>query len=366
MQNRRQFIKNSAYASATLVTSTLGVQCIGNTTAKEKLGVALVGLGNYATNQLAPALQETSHCELVAIVTGTPDKVSIREQQYNITKANIYNYENFDRIKENPSIDIVYVVLPNGMHGEFTIRAAKAGKHVICEKPMEVSLEKAEAMVNACREAGKLLQIGYRLRYNPFHKELMRLGQEKIKGPVKMINTEFSFYGINGDNWRFTDPTLSGGGPLMDIGIYSIEAVCYTLGELPQTISAQSYKTVMDKLPQMEETIFWQMEFPSGAAANCSSSYVGRANFIRVSAEKGTFAVEPAFGYDGLKGMVNGEPMGFENTNQQAAQMDAFAQNIKEGTKVIASGEVGLIDMKIIETIYKAAKTGKKERINWS
>ena len=366
MQSRRTFIKNTAYGGAALATSALGVQCLANTTNKEKLGVALVGLGNYATNQLAPALQETKHCELIGVVTGTKEKERIWSQKYNIPQSNIYSYETFDELRKNPAIDIVYIVLPNAMHGEFTIRAAEAGKHVICEKPMEVSSEKAEAMVNACREANRLLQIGYRLRYNPFHQELMRLGQEKVHGPVKVINTEFSFYGINNDNWRFTDPELSGGGPLMDIGIYSIEAVCYTLGELPNAITAQSYKTVLDKLPQMEETIFWQMEFPSGAIANCSSSYVGRANFIRVGAEKGSFKVEPAFGYGGLEGMVQNDPMQFENGNQQALQMDAFALNIKDGTAVIASGEIGVIDMKIIETIYKAAETGKKEKLEWS
>ena len=366
MPTRRKFMKNAALGTAALATSTLGVQCLANTNTKEKLGIALVGLGNYATNQIAPALQETEHCELVGIVTGTPEKEKTWAQKYNIPSSNIYNYENFDEIKNNPAIDIVYIVLPNAMHGEFTIRGAKAGKHVICEKPMEVSVAKAEEMVRVCEQEGRLLQIGYRCRYNPFHKELMRLGQDEVHGAVKMINSEFSFYGVNNDNWRFTDASLSGGGPLMDIGIYSIEAACYAVGALPHSITAQSFKTFQDKLPGMEETIFWQMEFPGGAVANCSSSYVGRSNYIRVAAEKGSFEIEPAFSYGGITGSVKGKAMPFEATNQQAVQMDAFALNIKNGTSIIASGQVGVDDMKIIQAIYQAAKTGEKQHLTWS
>lgn len=364
--NRRRFIKQAAIGAAALSATGLTTQCFGQEGAAKKLGVALVGLGNYATNQLAPALQETEHCKLVAIVTGTPEKEKTWADQYNIPSTHIYNYENFDQIKDNPDVDVVYVVLPNAMHGEFTIRAAQAGKHVICEKPMEVSAAKAQAMVDACKAAGVKLQIGYRLRYNAFHKEMMRLGQEQVHGKVKLIDTNFSFYGVNGSNWRFTDASLSGGGPLMDIGIYSLEGACYTLGELPVSITAQKYKTMMDKLPDMEETISWQMTFPSGAVANCLSSYVGRANYIKALAEQGSFSVDTAFSYGGLTGEVKGTPMPFENKNQQAIQMDAFALNIMENTPVIASGEVGVQDMKIIEAIYAAASTGNRVELNWS
>ena len=120
----------------------------------KKLGVALVGLGTYAAGQLAPALQQTVHCYLAGIVTGTPSKAAAWKEKYNIPDKNIYSYDNFDTIKDNPDIDIVYVVLPNSMHAAYTIRAAQAGKHVICEKPMALTVADCDAMIAACKKAG--------------------------------------------------------------------------------------------------------------------------------------------------------------------------------------------------------------------
>ena len=326
----------------------------------EKLGVALVGLGYYATHKLATALAETRYCKLVGLVTGSPEKVPDFKEKYGIKDKDVYNYQNFDKIKDNPDIDIVYVVLPNAMHAEYSVRAAEAGKHVICEKPMEVSVAKAQQMVDACKKAGKLLQIGYRCQYDPYHRELMRISHEKVYGEVKVLQTSFSFYGVNGSNWRFTDKSLSGGGPLMDVGVYCIQAARYTMGQEPIAITARSYKTIMDKMPDMEETIAWEMEFPNGAVAHCLSSYVANDNFVRVTSENGTFGLRPAFSYDPVEGFFRGGDMSFPRQNQQAVQMDAFARNILDGTPVVASGEEGLQDMKMIEAIYKAAKTGKR------
>ena len=329
----------------------------------EKLGVALVGLGYYATHKLATALAETRYCKLVGLVTGSPEKVPDFKEKYGIKDKDVYNYQNFDKIKDNPDIDIVYVVLPNAMHAEYSVRAAEAGKHVICEKPMEVSVAKAQQMVDACKKAGKLLQIGYRCQYDPYHRELMRISHEKVYGEVKVLQTSFSFYGVNGSNWRFTDKSLSGGGPLMDVGVYCIQAARYTMGQEPIAITARSYKTIMDKMPDMEETIAWEMEFPNGAVAHCLSSYVANDNFVRVTSENGTFGLRPAFSYDPVEGFFRGGDMSFPRQNQQAVQMDAFARNILDGTPVVASGEEGLQDMKMIEAMYKAAKTGKRVKL---
>src|SRR5438034_3177018 len=155
---------------------------------QKKLGFALVGLGDLSTNQIAPALQKTNLCRLAAIVTGTPAKEKIWADKYKIPQKNIYNYETFDQIAGNPEVDVVYVVLPNAMHGEYTIRAAKAGKHVLCEKPMEVSSQKCAEMIAACKAAGRMLAIGYRCRFVPFHQEIMRLAQEKVFGALKFIH----------------------------------------------------------------------------------------------------------------------------------------------------------------------------------
>ena len=204
-----------------------------------KLGIALVGLGSYAGGQLAPALQETEHCYLAGIVTGTPSKIPIWKEKYNIPDKNIYNYENYDSIKDNPDIDIIYVVLPNSMHAEYTIRGAQAGKHMISEKPMALSVGDCDKMIAACKKAGKFLSIGYRLHFDPYHAEMIRLAKGKIYGDIKKLSSGFSFVAQKGI-WRL-DKKLAGGGPLMDLGIYCLQGVQYITGMEPVAITAQTF-----------------------------------------------------------------------------------------------------------------------------
>ncbi|GAA5225052.1 Gfo/Idh/MocA family oxidoreductase [Membranihabitans marinus] len=327
---------------------------------EKRLGIAILGLGGYGGGQVAPALLETKYCYLAGIVTGSPEKIPEWQEKYNIPDKNVYNYDNFDSIADNSDIDIVYVVTPNALHMPFVLRAAAAGKHVICEKPMDISSANCQIMMDACKKAKRKLQIGYRLRYEPRHLKLMELAKTKPFGKIQSIDTNFSFYGINNSNWRFTDPALSGGGPLMDIGIYCLDACRYATGLEPLSITAQKYKTVMDKLPGMEESIFWQMTFDDGIVANCGTSYVARRNYIWISAEKGNYGIEPAFSYRGLVGKIKDQVMEDTSTvRQQALQMDAYAQNILMDTEVVASGEHGKQDMIYIEAIYEAAETGK-------
>ena len=172
---------------------------------KEKLGIALVGLGYYSTNLLAPALKETEHCYLAGIVTGTPSKIDEWQSKYAIPDKNIYNYQNFDSIKDNPEIDIVYVVLPNSMHAEFVIRAAEAGKHVVCEKPMAMNVKECNEMIAACEKSGKKLSIGYRLHFDPYHLEMMRLGTKKIYGNIKKMSAGFGILPDDPEQWRHHD-----------------------------------------------------------------------------------------------------------------------------------------------------------------
>jgi predicted dehydrogenase len=178
---RRKFIGRSLRSSAAVIAAPMAASLVSSAHAQEnrRLGFALVGLGSLSTNQIAPALQKTRNCRLAGIVTGTPAKEQVWADKYNIPRKNIYNYENFDRIADNPDIDVVYVVLPNAMHGEFTIRAARAGKHVLCEKPMEVSVKKCEEMIAECKKAKRQLAIGYRCQFTPHHREMIRLAREK-------------------------------------------------------------------------------------------------------------------------------------------------------------------------------------------
>lgn len=201
-----------------------------------KLGIALVGLGTYSEGQLAPALQETEHCYLAGAVSGSRDKLARWQQKYRLGDDCCYTYENFDTIKDNPAIDIVYVVLPNSLHAEYVVRAAKAGKHVICEKPMAITVEECDRMIAACKEAGKMLSVGYRLHFEPHHQEVMRLGQQRVFGKINLVEANHSLGEVKG--WRIDKP-LSGGGPLMDVGIYCVQAVRYVTGMEPVAVTAQ-------------------------------------------------------------------------------------------------------------------------------
>ena len=317
----------------------------------DSLGVALVGLGNYATNQLAPALQETEFCHLAGIVTGSPEKIPEWQARYDIPDANVYNYDTFDRIADNDAIDIVYVVLPNSMHAEYTIRAAAAGKHVLCEKPMATSVEDAVAMIRACRDAGKQLSVGYRLHFEPHNVEAMRLGQEQVFGPVKVVEAGFGFRIGNPNQWRLRQ-ALAGGGALQDVGIYALQAARYVTGEEPVWIAAQETKTDPVKFAEVDESISWQMGFPSGALALCYASYNAGFNRYRAAATNGWFELEPAYSYGGIQGRTNQGAMDFPQVNQQARQMDAFATCILEDRPSEVSGEEGLRDVRLIQAIY--------------
>ena len=372
-QKRRKFIKEIGIGSGTLLWSfpffnfgcnpkkeTRETNETNNTENQaKKLGIALVGLGNYSSGQLAPALQETKFCELRGIVTGTPEKEKKWADQYKIPKENIYNYKTFDKIIDNKDIDIVYVVLPNSMHSEYVIRAAEAGKHVICEKPMAIEVKECEEMIAACKKAGKKLSVGYRLHFEPYNREMMRLGQQKIHGDIKELESGFGFKIGDPTQWRLKKE-LSGGGPLMDVGIYAIQAAIYTLGELPISVMAESKTVDTQKFKGVEEVITWEFEFPSGIVVKSKSSYADNYNFVKAKTEKASFGLEPAYSYGGLKGYVNDKTMDFPDINQQAAQMDAFAQCIMEDKESTVPGEMGMRDVELLQAIYQSAETGKK------
>ena len=331
--------------------------------APKKLGIALVGLGNYAGGQLAPALLQTKNCYLAGLVTGTPEKAKSWSAKYNIPQKNIYNYENFDSIAQNPDIDIVYVVLPVSMHKEFTIRAAKAGKHVICEKPMALNAADCREMIAACKKENRMLSIGYRLHFEPHNLEVMRLGQKQILGKVIQLENANGFvYGGDPNAWRLKK-AMAGGGGLMDMGIYAIQGARYTLGQEPLFVKATQEKTKPELFKDVDETVFWELEFPGGFASQGKSSYNNNWGSLKAKTEKGFFELEPAYGYGGIEGKTSKGPMNLPNINQQAAQMDDFANciNTKKPTRV--PGEEGLKDMLVVDAIYRSLDSGKKEKI---
>ncbi len=366
-QSRRSFLQNFGVGLGTTgvafaVPSLMSVQASGTKKDEKKLGVALVGLGSYAKNQLAVGLENAKNCYLAGIVTGSPSKAEEWKNKYNIPSKNIYNYQNFDEIASNKDIDIIYVVLPNSMHREFVIRAAKAGKHVMCEKPMATSVADCEAMILACQAAGVQLGIGYRMHFEPFTQEIMRLGQQKILGDVRFMQTNFGFTIGDPTQWRLKK-SMAGGGPLMDVGIYCVQASRYVTGEEPLWVTAQfGAKTDAVKFKDVEETVSWQMQFPSGAIVNGFSSYKSNIEQLYVSCGKGHFQLSPAYSYGPIKGSTNEGELKLPIVHHQTVMLEQICKEMLEkGTfpKHI-DGNEGLRDMKILMAIYDAAETGKR------
>jgi glucose-fructose oxidoreductase len=362
---RRNFIQTSAMSTTAL--SLAGFPLIWPSKKKkasneDKLGVALVGLGSYSTNQLAPGLQKTEHCYLAGIVTGSPHKIPEWQKKYDIPDANVYNYENFDTIADNPDIDVIYIVLPSGMHAEYAIRAAKAGKHVWCEKPMAKTVEECQAIIDACNENNVKLAIGYRMQHEPNTQEFRRMAQEKELGQVRMIETAAGFYDSRTGHWRL-DKEL-GGGALYDMGVYCINGARYVYDREPISVMAYESTTRPELFTEVDETMNFILEFPDGLYANCVTSFGMNMGRFIVTAADGHFRMEPFQSYRGLKGFASdGRQFSDEVDHQQANQMDNDALAIKEGREMNVPGEEGLKDIKVVEAIFESAETGRKVEI---
>jgi len=327
------------------------------------LGIALVGLGRYSTLALKPALRQTQHIKLTGIVTGTPSKAKEWSEEFDLTSDHVYNYDTFDRIADDDAIDVIYIVLPNFMHAEYTIRALEAGKHVICEKPMAMNVAECEAMIAASEKAGKLLSIGYRLHYEKHHQEAMRIGREKPFGTLNFIEAGLAYHLNDPTLWRL-DAKKGGGGAIMDLGVYPIQACRYISGEEPVSVTAQAFVRDTSRFKDIYESFFWQFEFPSGLVANCTTSYSSYVDRCHVSCYQGWLELKPSFGGRGTSGTTSTGPMQFEQVNQQAAHMDDFALSIKENTPPLISGQEGLQDLRIIEAIKESVHSGAKVTIS--
>lgn len=327
---------------------------------KEKLGVALVGLGEYATDQLIPALNETKYCYLAGLVSGDEDTLKKFQAAYKLPENSIYTYDSFDSIRDNKEVDIVYIVLPNAMHAEYSIRAAKAGKHVICDKPMAMNKKECLDIMEAVDQAGVRFSMGYRLHFDPFHKEMMRLGQQEVLGRLKHLELRNSMDIGDSSPWRL-DKELAGGGPLFNNGVYCVQAAIYITGQFPIAVEAEFAPiTDPERFNEVEEGILWTLFFDNDIVATCESSYSKDQNLMRAEAENGWFELSPAYEYDGLKGRTSEGEMDVKPVNQQAIQMDDFAQCIQSDKESRVPAEMGLRDVDIMTAIYEAARTGKR------
>jgi predicted dehydrogenase len=366
--SRRSFLAGTASLAAGAITLPSPSWAKEDSTEEKKAGFALVGIGNLSMGQLLPAFAKCKTARPVALVSGHLDKAKQQAEKYGIDSKNIYHYENFDSIKDNPDVDVVYVVLPNSMHAEYTIRAAQAGKHVLCEKPMANSVEDCQTMIDACKKANRKLMIGYRMRYEPMTQKAIELARSaEDVGAIKQITAEAGFNIGDPDQWRL-NRKLAGGGSLMDMGIYALNAVRYLSGQEPTEVSAVSYSTANDpRFKEVEETIAFELRFASGIVASCLSTYGFNCNRFRVYGTEGQIEAEPFQGYQGNRLWKtqnrNRQQVQYQPVNHFAAEMDDFSQCILSDKTSLTPGEEGLKDVKVMMAAYESVRAGKAVQV---
>ena len=328
---------------------------------ERSLGVALVGLGNYSSDRLAPGLQLTRHCHLAGVVSGSPDKIKHWQQQYQLPERNCYSYEDFHRIADNPEIDVVYVVLPNHLHARYSIAAAEAGKHVWCEKPMAMDAAEAEQMIAAARRNKVKLSIGYRLLHEPNTRRIMQLAQSRPFGQMQQLRVEAGFHAYQesdvGHNWRL-DPAC-GGGAMYDMGVYSLNAARYTTGREPLAVTARSEVRRPQIFRGVDEFMHFDLEFDDGLVANCATSFGQNMNLLHADCQHGWYELSPFQPYDGIAGRASdGQVFNASVPHQQALQMDEDALAILRDLPLRAPGEQGLADMRVLDAIFASVRAG--------
>jgi len=362
MITRKSFLKKSLAIGAGITMSGGLFSTLIAAQKKEKLGVALVGLGYYSTDLLAPALQLTQHCELKGIVSGTPSKIEKWKKQHRLSDKNIYDYQSFDRIANNPEIDVVYVVLPPSMHAEYVIRAAKAGKHVWCEKPMAITVNECQQMIDTCNKNKVKLSIGYRMHHEANTQRVIQFRKELKYGKIVEVKAEAGYFDSRTNHWKQIKKL--GGGSMYDMGVYPLNAIRYSTGEEPIAVYAKQSTTRPEIYKEVDETMEFDLEFPSGATAHGKTSFGMGMNDLAVRCEKGGWTLSPFQSYTGVQGETSdGIKLTPSPLNQQAKQMDDDAISIKNNSKVLVPGEEGLNDIRVVEAIYRSVKENKKVSI---
>ncbi|TFZ68196.1 Gfo/Idh/MocA family oxidoreductase [Hymenobacter sp. UV11] len=338
----------------------------------QRVGYAIVGLGHLTLAEILPAFGQCKHAKPVALVSGDPEKMAKAAKQYGIKPSSCYSYQTYDKLKDNPEVQVIYIVLPNSMHHEFTLRGAKAGKHILCEKPMANSVKECEEMIEACNKAGKKLMIAYRIQYEPLNRAAMKLVRDKQYGQTKLIQMMNSQNQAHDQQWRHKK-ALAGGGALPDIGLYCLNTTRFLLGEEPNEVFAYTYSTPGDdRFKEIEENVSFTLRFPSGVISQCLSGYGSfNAKSYAVHAETGTIKMDPAFSYQGLQQQLVHAPKGKQVTEQPsnphkqqfALEMDHMAECVRDNKTPYTPGEEGLQDQRIMEAIYKSAKEGKPVKL---
>lgn len=332
--------------------------------ATTKLGFAVVGLGSIAQGSVLPAFVRSKKARLVAVVSRNKEKGARVARQFKA--RSFYSTEEYSACLSNPEISAVYIATPPGAHAGLTVQAARAGKHVLCEKPLAANTVQSAQMVESCLQAGVLLMTAYRKYFEPSSLFLKQLIQGGSLGRIHMIHTAFSELYVPGTSqvW-LVDRELAGGGPLMDLGVYCVNTSRWLVDEDPSEVTSLAWTNDKARFSQVEEGISFRMLFPSGLAVVGSSTYnAALSSFVYVQGTKGWACLSPAFPFD-VERRVTGSIAGrsverrFKVTDEFALELDAFAEAIQEHRAVIPDGAEGHKDMVIIQAIYEAAGKGR-------
>jgi predicted dehydrogenase len=326
-----------------------------------KIRYAVVGLGHLAQVAVLPAFSHSQNAEISALVTGDKRKAEVLARRYRV--KDVYGYNQYEECLAN-NIDAVYIALPNHQHCEFTVRAAKAGVHVLCEKPMATSVAECRTMIAAMRKAGRKLMIAYRLHFEKGNLESIAIGQSGKLGKLRFFSSDFGQQ-ILGSNVRLTEPSRKGGGPVFDMGVYCINSARYLFRAEPTEVSAMGASTGAARFRRAEEMTAVTMRFPEERLATFTASFgcadIGRYTLVGT---KGVLTADP--GYEYAEGLGFQTRVGEKSEKRQYAKRDQFAAEISYFSDCILknrepepSGQEGLADIRVIEGIYKAVKSGR-------
>jgi predicted dehydrogenase len=333
---------------------------------KKRVGWAVVGLGKLALEEIMPAFSQCRFARPAALVSGHRDKAERVAATYGVEKKHLYNYETFDQLADDSEVDVVYIVLPNSMHAEYTIRALEAGKHVLCEKPMAANVSECERMIAAAKSAGRKLMIAYRLRYEPFNETVIQLCRDERLGAIRTFSAS-NCQQVEAPNIRLSRKLA--GGPLGDIGIYCLNAARYVTGKEPVEATAFSYSPKDDpRFREVPATVGFSLRFPDGVIAQCDSSFdAAESRRFRVHCAEGFIDLENAFGYRGQQLQIwqNGCRSQFEiqPVNHFSSEMDHFSECVIKNEPCRTPGEEGLADMRVMAAIEESARTGRTVKV---
>ncbi|MDP5031923.1 MAG: Gfo/Idh/MocA family oxidoreductase [Paraglaciecola sp.] len=357
--NRRKFMQLSGGLGLSTLLNAKGT--LASQSGNSKLGVALVGLGQYSEGLLAPALELTTHCELRGIVTGSPQKIPKWQQRYGIKNNNIYSYRNMHELANNPDIDIVYVVVPTALHLQYCEIAANAGKHVWCEKPMALTVEQCQRIIDVCHKNKVKLSIGYRMQHEPNTRRFMQYKSTAPYGKLTHIVAQAGYggQGLPADNWRMQK--AMGGGAMYDMGVYPLNGCRFMTGLEPVAITAKHEKSHPDIFKEVDETTYFTLEFPDGLIAECATSVVKSFSQLTMNCSNGWYSLRPMSNYTGVTGYTSDQHIySAIKQIQQAIQMDDDTLALLGKGPLLVPGEEGMRDIQIVQAAFASAAKGQR------